>query len=272
MPTRRRRPDGRVLRAVHPNAGIAAAYRKRVLALVDQMSRSYLYWVRACYRQNEPRVVELAMDATPSKDLQDTVARLGKQWGRKIDGAAPELAAYFGKAIGRRSDAALRRILKDAGFSVKFKMTKTMRDVLDATVGENVSLIKSIPQQFHTQVEGLVMRSVQAGRDLSYLTDELEKRFAITRRRAALIARDQNQKATASMTRVRQLEIGITEALWLHSGGGKKPRRTHVANSGQPYDIRVGWFDPDPRVRRRIFPGELISCRCVSKAIVKGFS
>lgn len=272
MPTRRRRTDGKVLRPVHPNAGITAAYRKRILRLIDEMARSYAYWLRCCYRQNEPRVAALAMDATPSKELQDTLANLGRRWGKRIDATAPELAKWFGRSINRRSDAAMRRILRDGGFSVRFRMTGTMRDVLDATVGENVSLIKSIPQQYHDQVEGLVMRSVQQGRDLGSLTRELEKRFAITRRRAELIARDQNNKATASMTRVRQLEVGITEAVWLHSHGGKEPRPTHLANNGEPYDVAKGWFDPDPRVRRRIHPGELINCRCVSKPIVKGFS
>jgi uncharacterized protein with gpF-like domain len=74
------------------------------------------------------------------------------------------------------------------------------------------------------------------------------------------------------MNRARQEELGITEAVWLHSHAGKKPRPTHLANHGKRYNVAEGWFDPDPKVRKHIWPGELINCRCVSKSVVKGFS
>ena len=259
----------KVLRPVHPNAGIGADYKRRILALVDEMGRSYLRWLRACYREHPPR---MAMDAAPADELERTIKRLGAQWEKRFAEAAPKLAEYFSKAARLRSDAVLRKILRDAGISVKFQMSAPMRDVFRATVNENVGLIKSIASQFHGQVQGMVMRSVTAGRDLGQLTADLEDRFGVTRKRAALIARDQNNKATASMTRVRQEEVGIEEAIWLHSFAGKQRRPTHFANNGKRYKVAEGWFDPDPKVKRRIWPGELINCRCVSKPVVKGFS
>jgi hypothetical protein len=242
---------------VFANCGIEADYRRRLLALDDEMARSYYRFLRAQYRRAPPA---LAQDATPAAELLKELKKLAVRWERRFDEGAKKLAAYFALAANKRSDAALRKILRDAGFSVRFAMTAAMRDVADATVAESVSLIKSIPQQFHTEVEGLVMRSVTAGRDLSGLTDELQERYAITRRRAKLIARDQNAKATAVFTRVRQQEVGIEEAVWLHSLGGKEPRRTHLANTGKRYKIAKGWFDPDPKVSRNIWPGELINC------------
>jgi uncharacterized protein with gpF-like domain len=149
-----------------------------------------------------------------------------------------------------------------------------MRDVLDATIEENVGLIRSIPEQFHTQVQGMVMRSVTAGRDLEQLSRELRERFGVTERRAAFIALDQNNKATAAFDRVRQLEAAgdDAEAIWLHSHAGMEPRPTHLANDGKRFKVSEGWFDPAPEVRRRIWPGELIRCRCRSRLVVKGFS
>lgn len=252
-----KRAGEKVLRPVHPNAGIAADYRRRMDRLIAEMQRSYVYWLTARYKANEPRI---AMDATPAEALARELADLGAQWQERFYSAAPKMARWFARSTERRSADSMRRILKDAGVSVKFQMTPVMRDVFEATVAENVGLIKSIPQKYHTEVEGLVMRSVTAGRDLGYLTDELQARYGITRRRAALIARDQNNKATASMTRARQQELGIEEAVWLHSHGGKEPRRTHLANSGNRYKVSEGWYDPDPKVRRHIWPGELINC------------
>lgn len=264
-----KKPKPKILRPVHPNVGIGAAYRRRIDALVAEMAESYLYWLRARYRANPPIAADAAL---PARDLERQLSELGKQWARRFDEAAPRLARWFAQKAERRSRAALDKILRDAGISVKFQMNAEMRDAYQATLSENVGLIRSIPQQYHTQVEGLVMRSVAAGRDLSGLTDELQDRYGITRRRAALIARDQNNKATAVFVRVRQKQAGIKKAMWLHSHGGKEPRKTHLANDGKLYDPQKGWFDPDPKVRRRIWPGELINCRCVSRSVVEGFS
>jgi uncharacterized protein with gpF-like domain len=64
--------------------------------------------------------------------------------------------------------------------------------------------------------------------------------------------------------------MGLIDAIWLHSGGGKTVRKSHVKNSGKRYDIRTGWYDPE--VKRFIQPGELINCKCVSRPVVRGFS
>ena len=259
----------KVLRPVHPNAGINAEYRAKLDALIEAMTRSYAYFLKAQYRETPPR---MAQDAAPAVEMRRELAKLGNQWETRFDEMAPRLARWFATKASRRSSDALKRILKEGGMSVEFKMSPAMRDVFEATVAENVSLIKSISSEYHTQIEGAVMRSVSAGRDLSTLAKDMQARYGVTKRRAALISRSQNNLATASMTRVRQQEVGITKCLWLHSHGGREPRKTHLANTGKPYDPAVGWFDSDPKVNRHIWPGELINCRCVSRPVIKGFS
>lgn len=258
-------PKNKTIPPVRPNAGIEAAYRKRLDALVTEMAKSAAYWISAAYRANEP---EMAQDASPARELIAVMKRLGRKWERRFDEAAPELAAYFATAASERSDAALRAILKRAGFAVDFNMTRAANDAYQAVVGENVSLIKSIPSEYFTEVEGLVLRSVQIGRDIGGLTQDLQARYEITKRRAALIARDQNNKATAVINRVRQKELGVTKAVWMHSGGGKKPRPGHVAYSGKEYDIEKGAYIDGAW----ILPGELINCRCVSRSVIPGFA
>lgn len=266
---RKRREAEKILRPVHPNAGIEAEYRRRLRCLVDDMNASFLYWLKAAYRANEP--VLLAQDeSTPASQLRMAVNKLARRWQRRFDDAATDLARYFALAASRRSDAALRAILRDGGYSVRFTMTPAMRDIMKATIAEQVGLIKSIPQQYLVSVRGAVMRSVQTGRDLGALTDEIEEQYGVARRRAALIAKTQNNMATSSMTRARQTELGITEAVWLHSHGGREPRPTHVANSGKRYKVSEGWYDPAEK--KYIWPGQLINCRCVAKSVIKGFS
>lgn len=260
----------RTLRAVFPNAGLSALYRKRILTLVDEMNASVEYWLRACYRAHPPRVAKLAQDATPAELLRRAVRALAKRWQSRFDEMAPRLAEYFATAASERSRRQLKTILKDGGITVRMQVTPAQRDVLQASIAENVALIKSIPSQHFTAIEGMVMRSVSAGRDLQQLTKDLQKQFGVTRKRAAFIARDQNAKATAAFTRTRQMELGIKRAMWLHSHAGKQPRPTHVAMDGKTYDVNRGMWDKDEGAW--VFPGQLISCRCVSRTIVPGFS
>ncbi len=280
------------LRPIHPSAAIAAQYHKRLQTMVDAMHKSLAFWLHAAYLANEP---EMAADAAPidsktktasqqirkaiekeggpAKVLLGVMRQLGRRWQKKFDNMADEMAEYFATEVSERVDGTMRRILRDAGWTVKFKLTKAQRDVLNAVVAENVQLIKSIPQQHLGQVEGLVMRSVQTGRDVGGLTKELHKRYEITKRRAAFIARQENNKATAILTRVRQVELGIKEAKWLHSHAGKTPRPSHVAfangkDGGPYYDVAKGMWDKDEG--RYVFPGELFNCRCISRSVIPG--
>jgi SPP1 gp7 family putative phage head morphogenesis protein len=257
-------PSPTTLDPVRPNAGIQAAYRKRLDAMVKEMHESILYWLTSAYKANEP---EMAQDESPAAALRQSVRQLRRRWMRNFDKGAQKLAKYYTKAMMDRADGDLTAKLKKIGFSVEFKMTAAANDVMQATIGEQVGLIKSIAEKHLTEVEGLVMRSVSQGRNLSEMTKELQERYGVTKKRAALIARDQNNKATATITRVRQQELGITEAVWMHSHGGKEPRPSHVAANGKRYKIAEGMYLDG----KWVWPGTEINCRCVSKSVIPGF-
>ncbi len=254
----------RTLPPVRANAGIEAEFRKRLDALVDEMQRSIVWWVRAQYRRRAP---EIAQDESPAAGLRALLDQLGNQWERRFDAAAPELAQWFSQSIKNRSDAALKRILKNAGLTVEFRMSRAVNDVFQASIAEQVGLIKSIASEHLSEVQGAVMRSVTQGRDLGYLSKELEDRYGVTKRRAAFIARDQANKATATITRARQIELGITKAKWRHSAAGKHPRASHVKADGKEYDVAKGMLIDG----EWIFPGQLPNCRCTSAPIIEGF-
>jgi len=251
------------LAPVHPNAGLTVAYQKRIDALVDAMQKSLVYWLTAVYRANTP---EMATDASPAATLRAAMGKLSRYWQQRFDDAAPDLAKWFSENTMRRSDGALRDILKRAGFTVEFKLSREANDVMQAVLAEQVGLIKSIASEHLTQVQGLVMRSVQQGRDLETLSKELHERYGVTKRRAALIARDQNNKSTAVIARVRQQSLGIKTAKWLHSHGGKEPRKSHQDADGKVFDVSKGMLIDG----EYIWPGQLINCRCVSRSVIPG--
>jgi uncharacterized protein with gpF-like domain len=257
------------LNPVRPSAPIRIKYEARIFRLLDQMQRSIVHWLSLDYRRNLPEVMVYAQDASPARTMQAAMRKLRKRWLGRFDELAPKMADYFATAVKDRSDRALMSDLRAAGLTVRFKATKAMNDAYQAVIGENVGLIRSIAEQHLTGVETLVMQSVQAGRDLHTLTDGLEKQHGVTRRRAARIALDQNNKATATLTRARHLELGIKEAKWLHSAGGRVPRKEHVDFTGKRYLIAEGHDFGDGE--GKVWPGTPINCRCVSVPIVPGF-
>lgn len=252
---------------VNYNAGIAADYTRRLHTLIQAMDKSAAYWIMARYKNNTPRI---AQDASPADEMQRIIRELARRWQKAFNDAADGLSQKFAEAAKNHSDRALVSFLKDAGVTVSFRNTAAVRDIIDATVHANVALIKTIPQQYFSRIEGIVMRGVQAGSDLKLITDGIQKTYSIQRKRAAFIARDQNRKATAALNKARNVELGLTKAEWLHSGGGKTPRHTHVKMNGKIFDVREGLYDSDEG--RNVMPGELINCRCQYRTVLEGLT
>lgn len=235
--------------------------------MIEEMHASIQYWLTVAYRKNPPRMadlVDMAQDATPSDDVLKTLRGLRRRWLKSFEENGAKIAEHYVTRVYKASDSAFRQALKDAGMSVEFKMTPAMRDAFNATLSENVGLIRTIPQQYLDQVEGIVTRSYSAGRDLETMVRELKELYPISQRRAELIARDQSNKANATVQRARQLELGITEAVWMHSHGGRVPRPDHVAANGKRYNVAEGCLISG----EYILPGELINCRCVGRAVL----
>lgn len=254
------------LKPTRPNLGIEAKYYADLATLIDAMRKSVDYWLTAEYRANPPA---MAQDATPATALRAAMAKLGRRWIREFEKASEKMSTKFAESSAKYSDAAFRAELKRVGFSVPFTQTPDMRDALESVIANNVVLIKNIPAKYLADVEGDVMRSVQGGRDLKALQADLIERFNFSKKRAAFIARDQNNKATAVMTKARRLSLDITQAEWVHSGGGVHPRQSHVkaGRERKRYDVAKG-CEIDGEF---IMPGELPNCRCTSRAIIPGF-
>jgi uncharacterized protein with gpF-like domain len=272
-------PTGKdiVLRPVRANAGIEVAYKKQLDRWIDAMHKSLVWWISAQYRANPPPSLaqdagfESFRDGSPANAMRRAIHRMSRRWMKAFDKGADDLAKYFVDKAAGATDVQLRDILKKAGFTVQFKTTAEVNNAMQAAIGENVGLIKSIASEHLTQVEGLTMRHMQTGRDIGALTKDLTERYDITKKRAAFIARDQANKMTAVINRTRQNELGITQARWKHSGAGKHPRISHLAagrdngGKGMLYDVAKGLIDGE-----YIWPGQLPNCRCTSQSVIPG--
>ncbi len=263
-------------RDIKADVGLRRKYADKLVALVTEMHRSTVYWLMAEYKRQLPRVeklmatdgaMALADDASPARDM---LARLRQQMRRHraiIDEKAQGYAEWFAARANSGATARTKASLSEMfGFTVGMKgITRNVNNVLQSVIAENVALIKSIPEKYFTELEGLVMRSVRTGRDIATLTDELEHRYDVARDRALLIARDQNNKASASISRARMQDAGVEMAIWRHSSRAKHPRPSHLEADGKIFPLSEGLLIDG----EYIFPGEEINCGCTAAPYVE---
>lgn len=133
--------------------------------------------------------------------------------------------------------------------------------ILKLKTSENVSLIKSIPEDYFKQIETLVYENVIQGRtSAKSMIEELRELGAKTDRRAKFIARDQTAKLNAALNRERNQALGITEYVWKTSRD-ERVRESHRKRNGKTFR----WDDPPSGgAAAGGHPGESVNCRCVA--------
>jgi SPP1 gp7 family putative phage head morphogenesis protein len=134
-----------------------------------------------------------------------------------------------------------------------------LEDQLKLFANQNAQLITNLSDQEIDRVSGIVERGLQEGKTYSDVAKELKKSYAISDRRAKLIARDQTKKLNSSLTKLRQQEIGVEEYIW-QTSGDEMVRPTHAANDGKKFR-----WDKPPKTGH---PGDEVNCRCTAIAVL----
>jgi SPP1 gp7 family putative phage head morphogenesis protein len=132
---------------------------------------------------------------------------------------------------------------------------------LQAVLGENTALIRSLSDQMRNGISGAVFRGLTNRSPATEVAREIRKITGVARKRAELIAADQLQKLTGRLDRERQEQVGIRKFQWVHSRK-KHPRPEHVARDGTIYAWNSAVARTDP-------PGRAIRCGCRARAVVE---
>ena len=136
-----------------------------------------------------------------------------------------------------------------------------LEDIMFATTKENVSLIKTIPEEYFNKIEGVVFRGTVQGRDATSMIKQIRGIGNVTETRARLIARDQTSKLNSALNQQRSQNLGVEEYIW-RTAGDERVRNSHKSKNGKTFR----WDDPPKDTGH---PGQDIQCRCVAQAIIK---
>lgn len=286
MATRKRPPlsekraeyvDGRVSGRLvggplHYPAAPADDYDKAMRRIIREMERAYRDELLSVHEQVLEGEEVAAMDASLASQLRIRLNTLRARFAKLFTDRAPEIVSSMIGRVDQSQQRILGASLKELSGGLTLKtdvMPAPLKEALTAATNENVSLIKSIQSRYHTQVEGIVMRSIQpGGRGAADIKDGLMRYKGVTERRAKIIATDQTRKVTSAMNYERSKALGIKSFKWQHSGGGKEPRPLHK----NTLNGKIFSYDDlpviDDKTGERGLPGQLINCRCVAVPVL----
>lgn len=250
------------------NASAMTRYSNALNRLVNEMVKDYRSELKSLFNKVPPIITS---DANTASQARILLNKLYERFNKRFrDQSKSIIERIFGQ-IDSFSNKNLNQSLKElsGGLAIKTPdIPAALKEAATAAIAENVSLIRSIPEQFHKQIEGAVMRSLMpGGNGLQDVTQAIRKYDGITKNRADFIARDQTRKITTVINTTRAQSAGVKKFQWIHTGGSAEPRPLHLELDGQIFsfnDLPV----IDERTGETGLPGQLPNCSCTWRPIV----
>ena len=217
---------------------------------------------------------KIVMDESISSQAKILLNSLMNKFDQLFSLKSKKLSNKMVDDIQLLSDKNLQSSLKklSGGLSLNTGVvTEGVKNVSNALIAENVSLINSIPQQYFKDVTCSVMRSITTGNGLADLVPDINKYAKQTKRRATNIALDQTRKAYNSINKQRMQNVGVKQFEWVHSAGSIQPRQSHIKINGHIFSFEnleneqaaLGVPESD-----RGIPGHAINCRCTMVPVI----
>lgn len=264
-------------------------YRNDLYKLVKAMIKDYKS-VLTIYREKENQVALDAEGSWLTTDVMSRMDKLGAKWGKRFEEFAQTHSKKFVQKMLKLSNTQLKSMLKNWFSDERLELLGEtipvdLRQVVNANAAYNVSLISSIPIQYHDRIFGSLMRSITGGGSLKQLTIELNRYGVKSMKRAKLIAADQTNKVYQSITMFNCKRLGIQKMQWLHSHSDKDPRPLHIrkwdgkSSPDDPNGLDGLIFDLDkpPLIQKAQgnlkaihgYPKQLFGCSCLMRAVLE---
>lgn len=296
------------LKTINVNAGLKAWYKRELIKLVNVMVKVYEKQIISLYKSSKEQIkdIKYATDDSVGSQSRILLNKLNRVYSKYYDEKSVEtseamvkktekllkksLELSFYSIISKLEDKEENNVIKKLfsqfspeilnnkekfikAFSLKTKLYSQVGDNIKKTIiMNNAELIKTIQQQYHKEISQQVYECIVNGKPQKELESMIKVVGNKTARRARLIADDQCNKAHSVLYRQELKQNGITKAKWIHIGGGRTDRKTHIDKSprglnGAIFDLKKGIYDP--AVQKFIQPAELPFCRCIAMPIVE---
>jgi SPP1 gp7 family putative phage head morphogenesis protein len=268
-----------VRRANSPRPPRAAALAmskelRRRLALFEAVIERLLFPVLDEFAPVEDRsLVVSAPDENEARTRVD--ARTPARVLSRLSAIELHLASIFDERdVDNALDVIGKRVATSNGVEIQRVIGIAIREAdpgvaafIDNWRAINVSRIKSLAGRELVEISQLLERAEPSGLRVEVLRKQIEERFAVTRSKADLLARDQTLTLNSQITRQRQTNVGIESYIWTTSGDDRvRGLDPNDSTDHASLDGTVQRWDNPPDVGdgRRLHPGEDYQCRCTA--------
>lgn len=206
-----------------------------------------------------PDINRKALDARLSRLAAQIIQRHGSALDDSLAKVGAQIGSLTKDQFARQAKAAMGVDLS----AVEPKLASTMERFRK----ERIGLIKTMAEAKADRVKRILDDAPNAR--VETIRDRIMEDTGVTKRQAALIARDQVLSLNSSVTKARHEAAGVTKYIWRTSGDGDV-RPSHKALDGKVF----AYDDPpvvDRKSGRRARPGEDYQCRCVMEPLIEGF-
>lgn len=212
------------------------------------------------------------------RDLTEFIDSHIAEWAALGDKYAEAVSVWYVKNCAADTTRSQRAGLIRAGVSPEtFKRWKipvisrqyvspSAARIIPAIIQETASKITNICARDVNKITQAVVEGFSQGDTLGAVLRVVSGIEEMNADRAKFIARDQSNRITEQISIANDLDLGITEGVWIHRPGKYTSRETHIELDYSTFDLKTGAFDP--AVGHNVMPGELINCRCVYRPVI----
>lgn len=196
-----------------------------------------------------------------------TIEQLLQRYAEALTPWAERAAAEMLTEVNRRDETAWMQQAAELSRALRQEIrTAPTGATMQALMGEQVSLIKSIPLDAAKRVHKLTIEGIEDSTRASEISKAIQASGDVAKSRADLIARTEVARTASTLTEARALHVGSPGYFW-RTSGDSDVREDHRELEGK----FIRWDDPpiaDKRTGRRAHAGCIYGCRCYPEPVL----
>lgn len=230
---------------------LLSIYNDSIRIWQDAVNRIAREWVQPA---------EITTDAIDGQQLTWLMDQVERDLDRTLIYQTDKLGRWVTKVGNWNGRKTISGIKSATGRDIEpFIRLSDVRDLLDRSIRQNVSLISNVNADTRNRIEQIIFDGFARRRTKRQITDALAKATGITKRRARIIASDQLHKLNIQMSAYRARQLGIERYKWVRTIS-KHERPAHLSRVGKIFR----WDKPPDDGP----PGYAIGCKCGFQSIL----